>query len=143
MSPGPKKWLERRPCDSLQFCTKKQVLKINIDKVTVIRVTKCPLVAPLPCTCTAVEQAAAAGLQQYIGQPLQPVGHQRRPRPARRAAAGGRVCLPPGQVLGRLGAPVLSPPCDERGVQGQVVHPPHGRRLLRVRLGASPGRVCH
>ena len=31
------------------ICAKNQVLKLKIDKVTVIRVTKCPLLARLPC----------------------------------------------------------------------------------------------
>ena len=50
MSPGPKNVSKDASRDSLQFCAKNQVLKSNIDKVTVIRDTQMPLPGDPPCT---------------------------------------------------------------------------------------------
>jgi hypothetical protein len=49
MSPGPKKWLESCVSRFSTICAKNQVLKLKTDKVTVIRVTKSPFLANLPC----------------------------------------------------------------------------------------------
>jgi hypothetical protein len=43
MSPRPKSVLERRTSRFSTVCAKNQVLKLNIDKVTVIRVTQITL----------------------------------------------------------------------------------------------------
>jgi hypothetical protein len=50
MSPGPKNGLERRPLRFSTICAKNQVLKLKIDKVTVILRRKSPFWAALPCT---------------------------------------------------------------------------------------------
>ena len=50
LSPGYKNGLERRPSRFSTICAKNQVLKLNIDKVTVIRVTLIPLHGNPPCS---------------------------------------------------------------------------------------------
>ena len=55
LSPGPKNGLERRPLRFSTICAKNQVLKINIEKVTVILRRKChywrtPPVRPYSCS---------------------------------------------------------------------------------------------
>jgi hypothetical protein len=48
MSPGPKNGAERRVSRFSTICAKNQVLKINIDKVTVIRATQITLSGVTP-----------------------------------------------------------------------------------------------
>ena len=50
MSPGPKNRLESCVSRFSTICAKNLVLKLKIDKVTVIRVTKSPFLARRPCT---------------------------------------------------------------------------------------------
>jgi hypothetical protein len=50
LSPGPKSGLERRPLRFSTISAKNQVLKLKIDKVTVIIDLNCPFVAALPCS---------------------------------------------------------------------------------------------
>ena len=70
MSPGPKKWLESCVSRFSTICAKNQVLKLKIDKVTVIRVTKCPFWATLPCT-TAVYWCCTCSTRVYTAVDLQ------------------------------------------------------------------------
>ena len=49
LSPGPKSGLERRPLRFSTICAKNQVLKLNIDKVTVILRLNFPFLAHPPC----------------------------------------------------------------------------------------------
>ena len=76
ISQGPENGSERRPSQFSTICAENQVLKLNIDKVTVIRVTQMPLSGDPPCivldlACTAVyldTKFSMYGSSQYYSQ---------------------------------------------------------------------------
>ena len=69
ISPGPKNGLERRVSRFSTACAKNQVLKYNIDKVTVIRVPQITLPGASPL-CMSFEPPVTAGTAVYLKDTL-------------------------------------------------------------------------